>query len=216
MIDYLRGKILAVEEERIVLDVNGVGYGLMVPESSTKKLAPGDSEKAFFVTTVVREDAISLYGFRTREEKSVFDIFLHVSGIGPRTALDVLSVLPIPDFVMAVRTGNVNTLTRVPGIGRKKAERLIVELKDKLKLFPASSGAGRGESDEGAVGLEVGGEFSGGQGDLFEEAMAGMMALGYKQAYASRAVAAALRSAPPEKPLSVEELLKRSLQQMTR
>ncbi len=208
MIEYLRGKVLATEENHLILDVRGVGYGLWVPKSTLDRLplSEPDKEASLYVTTVVREDAITLYGFRTREEKSVFDIFLNVSGIGPRTALDVLSTVSIPDFVSAIRTGNVNVITRVPGIGRKKAERLIVELKDKLKLFPS-------------IGPEIdkvpAAESPAIEGDLFGDALAGMQALGYKQNIASRAVAAALREAGGSV-AGVEELIKRALQQMTR
>jgi holliday junction DNA helicase RuvA len=204
MIEYLRGKVLRADGGHVVLDVGGVGYGLDVPSSTLDRLPSPGSETELHVSLVVREDALDLYGFRTPEEKRVFEIFLTVSGIGPRTALDVLSSISIPDFVSAIRLGRIEELTRVPGIGRKKAERLIVELKDRLKDFPvvpASSG------DETMGEITTGAS----QGSLYDDAVAAMLALGYKPAVAARCVTAALRSVESED-VPVETLVKLALQ----
>ena len=204
MIEYLRGKILRAEEGHIVLDVGGVGYGLDVPASTLDYLPRPDSEAEFHVTLLVREDALDLYGFRTAEEKRVFDIFLTVSGIGPRTALDILSSLSIPEFVSAIRFGRTEELTRVPGIGRKKAERLIVELKDRLKDFPTAAPPGGEAAAEGPPPEP-------GKRDIYDDAVAAMLSLGYKPAVAARCVTAALRSVESQD-AAVETVVKLALQ----
>jgi len=204
MIEYLRGKILRAEEGHIVLDVGGVGYGLDVPASTFDRLPGPGNEVELHASLVVREDALDLYGFRTAEEKRVFEIFLTVSGIGPRTALDILSGLSIPEFVSAIRFGRTEELTRVPGIGRKKAERLIVELKDRLKDFPAATGPA-GEMSGEAPPSDPG------KRDIYDDAVAAMLSLGYKPAVAARCVTAALRSVE-SRDAAVETVVKLALQ----
>jgi len=204
MIEYLRGKILRAEDGHIVLDVGGVGYGLDVPASTLDYLPRPDSEAEFHVTLLVREDALDLYGFRTPEEKRVFDIFLTVSGIGPRTALDILSSLSIPEFVSAIRFGRTEELTRVPGIGRKKAERLIVELKDRLKDFPTGAHPAGEAPAEGPPSDP-------GKRDIYDDAVAAMLSLGYKPGVAARCVTAALRSVESQD-AAVETVVKLALQ----
>ncbi|HBF34717.1 TPA: Holliday junction branch migration protein RuvA [Candidatus Sumerlaeota bacterium] len=202
MIEYLRGKVLSKKDGHVLLDVNGVGYGLDVPGSALDALPEIGAEGALHVSLVLREDSLTLYGFATPEEKKVFDIFLGISGIGPRTALDILTTLSISDFVMAVRTNNLNTLTRIPGIGKKKAERMVMELKDRIKDFPVVADEHR---------HIVAHAPEPGKPDLFEDALLAMQALGYKPADASRSVTAALRAAGDE-PITVEQLVKLALQ----
>ena len=204
MIEYLRGKILRADDGHIVLDVGGVGYGLDVPASTFDQLPGAGNEVELHASLVVREDALDLYGFRTAEEKRVFEIFLTVSGIGPRTALDVLSNISIPEFVSAIRLGRIEELTRVPGIGRKKAERLIVELKDRLKDFPTTTGSA-GEASGDAPPSDPG------KRNLYDDAVAAMLSLGYKPAVAARCVTAALRSVESQD-VPVETVVKLALQ----
>ncbi len=214
MIEHLRGRILSVHEDHLVLDVNGVGYGLFVPHSTKDRAGGPGAEAAFHTTLVVREDALTLYGFQAIEEKMAFDVLISVSGIGPRTALDMLSTLPINDFVQAVRTGNVNTLIRIPGVGRKRAERLIVELKDRLAKFPVGRSHDPAMSESEGVSAEnERPPVAPGEPDVFQDAVAALEALGIKSANAQRSVAAAMRAAENPDALTVEQIVRDVLRQ---
>lgn len=220
MIEHLRGQLQSIEGDHVVVDVGGVGYGLDVTASTAERLPGPGGETALHVTMVVREDAFQLYGFASMAEKRVFDILFSVSGIGPRTALDILSQITVRELVGAIQTGNVAALVHIPGIGPKKAERLILELKGRLKrLLPyvearpgASSGGGAGtpgaEGEPGSLGSESPAGLS---GSLFADAVAALEALGFKAPVASRCVATALRAAG-ERALTVQELVKAALQ----
>lgn len=132
MIGRIQGKLIESNPPRILVDVHGVGYEIDVPMSTFYSLPNLGSEVTLLTHMIVREDAQLLYGFLTAEERETFRILLKVSGIGARTALAVLSGLSVPDLVNAVTLQDAAILTRVPGIGKKTAERLILELKDKL------------------------------------------------------------------------------------
>ncbi len=132
MIGRIQGKLIESNPPRILVDVHGVGYEIDVPMSTFYSLPNLGSEVTLLTHMIVREDAQLLYGFLTAEERETFRILLKVSGIGARTALAVLSGLSVPDLVNAVALQDAAILTRVPGIGKKTAERLILELKDKL------------------------------------------------------------------------------------
>ena len=132
MIGRIQGKLIGSNPPRILVDVHGVGYEIDVPMSTFYSLPNLGSEVTLLTHMIVREDAQLLYGFLTDEERETFRILLKVSGIGARTALAVLSGLSVPDLVNAVALQDAAILTRVPGIGKKTAERLILELKDKL------------------------------------------------------------------------------------
>lgn len=207
MIERLRGRLLHREEDHLVLDVQGVGYGLDAPRLTLERLPDVGEEAELFTVLVVSQDDMRLYGFATAEEQKVFEIFRAVSGIGPRTALDVLSTLSIAEFVQAIRFGQVQALTRVPGIGKKKAERLIVELKDRLKQFPAVEELpGRPDTPPPAPADAPSGEDA-----LFQDALDALVALGFKSTEASRQVSAALRQMEDET-LTVEAVVKTALQ----
>ncbi|HUT25332.1 MAG TPA: Holliday junction branch migration protein RuvA [Sumerlaeia bacterium] len=209
MIEHLRGKLLKADKDHIVVDAGGVGYGLDLPASTVERLPALGEEVALHVSLVVREDAMDLYGFGTLEEKSVFDIFLGVPGIGPRTALDLLSTMSIAEFVSAVRMGNVGALTRVPGLGRKKAERLVVDMKDRLKRFPPPPPEERGPGEAGEPS-DGGRGPAKGEARVFDDAVAALQSLGFKPAAASRCVAAALRTMG-DGTATVEEVVKLAL-----
>ena len=132
MIGRIQGKLIESNPPRILVDVHGVGYEIDVPMSTFYSLPNLGSEVTLLTHMIVREDAQLLYGFLTAEERETFRILLKVSGIGARTALAGLSGLSVPDLVNAVALQDAAILTRVPGIGKKTAERLILELKDKL------------------------------------------------------------------------------------
>ena len=184
MIAMLKGRIAEKSAAGIILDVNGVGYELSVPMSTFCSLPDVGHEAKLFVQMTVREDAILLYGFLTREEKSAFQALLKVSGIGAKTALAVLSGLTVPDLASAVANEQSDLLTRVPGIGKKTAARLVLELKGKLgSAFAAGGGAA-------PAGILT---------NVQADVVAGLIALGYSD----REAAAAARNIPPD--ATVEE-----------
>lgn len=138
MIGQLRGTLLEKHPNEAIIDVHGVGYQVTIPVSTFSALPDTGAEVKLQIHTHVREDAIALFGFLTRNEKALFEKLISVSGIGPKLGVTVLSGLAAADLVAAIRAGNVQQLTRVPGIGKKTAERLVVELRDKLdQLGPA-------------------------------------------------------------------------------
>ena len=131
MIAHLRGRLLDKQPNRIILDVNGVGYDLFVPLSTFYNLGEPGAETALRVHTHVREDALALYGFATRLEQELFERLISISGIGPKLALAVLSGLEPAELMGAIERGDVAQLTGSPGVGKKTAERIVLEMKDR-------------------------------------------------------------------------------------
>lgn len=175
MITHLEGELREAHPTRIVVDVAGVGYECVIPLSSFDRL-PRRGERVSILTHLhLRDDGLVLFGFLTEEERGLFRLLISVSGIGPKIAVGILSGISPRNFRVAVREGNAAALSAVPGIGRKKAERLILELKDRVEAFEegeqGAPAAGRAESDA---------------------AMA-LISLGYSQAEAMRAVHAAAK-----------------------
>jgi Holliday junction DNA helicase RuvA len=148
MIAHLYGEPVQTGDRWVVLDVNGIGYRVFVPQPSLQEIAGSVGKVKLFTHMSVREDAITLYGFLHGSEREIFSILIGVSGIGPQTALNILSQITIADFALAILTEDEKTLTRISGIGSKSAKRLILELKDKMKKVRDSmplDGAGRGD-----------------------------------------------------------------------
>jgi Holliday junction DNA helicase RuvA len=140
MIGSLKGTLLEKHPNEAIVDCHGVGYQVTIPISTFSALPEPGAEVRLRIHTHVREDIIALFGFLTAEEKSLFEKLITVSGVGPKLAVTVLSGLPVADLAAAIRAGNTQTLTRVPGIGRKTAERLVLDLRDKLEA-PAGKAA---------------------------------------------------------------------------
>jgi Holliday junction DNA helicase RuvA len=144
MIAFLRGLLLEKHPNQLIVDVQGVGYDVTIPVSTFSAIGDAGTEVRLRVHTHVREDAISLFGFLTANEKMIFEKLIGVSGIGPKLAITVLSGLPIGELVGAIRGNQLTALVRIPGVGKKTAERMVLELKDKLDMLaalaPASSG----------------------------------------------------------------------------
>src|SRR5690348_1982954 len=132
MISYLRGTLLEKHPNHAIVDVNGVGYELTIPVSTFSSLPENGIEVRLRVHTHVREDSLALFGFATPAEKAVFEKLIGVTGIGPKLAVTVLSGLDAKELVAAIRGGQIEALVRIPGVGKKTAERMIVELRDKL------------------------------------------------------------------------------------
>jgi Holliday junction DNA helicase RuvA len=132
MIGLLRGRLLEKRPNQVILDVGGVGYLVAIPLSTFATLGELHAEVTLLIHTHVREDALSLYGFLSQREKHFFELLLGASGVGPTLALKILSGMNVEELVPAIRTGDLARLTKIPGVGRKTAERMVVELKDKL------------------------------------------------------------------------------------
>jgi len=133
MIGLLRGRLLEKRPNQVILDVGGVGYLVAVPLSTFAALGELHAEVTLLIHTHVREDALALYGFLSQREKHLFELLLGASGVGPSLALKILSGMNVEELVPAIRTGDLARLTKIPGVGRKTAERMVVELKDKLE-----------------------------------------------------------------------------------
>jgi Holliday junction DNA helicase RuvA len=194
MIARLRGTVLEKAPTRVVLDVGGVGYEVHVPLSSFGGVGDPGTAVTLHVHTHVREDALLLFGFATPLEQSLFERLITISGIGPRLALAVLSGLPPAELVEAIAGADLGRLTSIPGIGRKTAERIVLELKDKL------AAAGGAEPARAAGGPR-------------EDLVSALVNLGYHRAAAEKAVNQALASVPDG---GFEAALRHALRSLTR
>ena len=170
MIGFLKGKVEYISMDYCLLDVAGVGYRVFVSANTRAQLKTGQETK-LFTHLSVREDAMLLYGFLTQDEYELFQLLITVSGIGPKVAMGIIGAITPEALSQAVQNKNIKTLTALPGIGKKSAERLILELKDKLPF------GGEGEVPEAgtAFGMPAIGD------DVFSEASAALLALGYSQ-----------------------------------
>jgi Holliday junction DNA helicase RuvA len=177
MITFLRGKLVEALPTQIVVDVGGVGYEVLIPLSSFDKLPARSGDITILTHLAVREDAHVLYGFMTAAERDMFRLLINaVSGIGPKTALNILSGINIGALRSAVATGDVKSLSQISGVGKKTAERIVVELRDKLgKSAALETGAGA----RAALSAEDA---------KFSDAVAALLALGFKQPDAHEAV----------------------------
>ena len=153
MIGLLRGRLLEKRPNQVILDVGGVGYLVAVPLSTFAGLGELHAEVTLLIHTHVREDALALYGFLSAREKHFFELLLGASGVGPSLALKILSGMNVEELVPAIRTGDLVRLTKIPGVGRKTAERIVVELKDRLEVVakeverPAAASPAGAEAD---------------------------------------------------------------------
>ena len=134
MISYIRGTLAEIEEDRILVDVGGIGYGIYMPGESITRLPAVGTEIKIHTYLNVREDAMQLFGFLTKDDLRVFRLVIGVSGIGPKGGLNILSCLSPDDLRFAVMAGDAKAISKAPGIGKKTAEKLIIELKDKLSI----------------------------------------------------------------------------------
>ena len=200
MIATLRGTLVAKSPTDITVDVNGVGYGVHIPLSTFEKL--GDVNSAVFLYTHlhVREDALQLFGFATEEERGTFRLLLSVNGIGPKMAQGILSGIPAPEFKSLVAQGNAAALTRIPGIGRKIAERLVVELREKVTRLEEGMPSLAGATD--------------GAARIRSEALSALVALGYNRSVAEKALRTAIQDGNGSD-ATVEALIKSALRHAT-
>ena len=177
MIDFIEGTVESKAPGELVLSAGGVGF-LLVCSNATLAEAPAKGEKWRCHTVLnVREDAMELFGFATRQERAMFKRLCQVTGVGAKTALGVLSALPLRDLSVAIVTGDVAALSRAPGIGKKTAQRIVLELKDKVEQQNISAASAAGAAAPAAM-----------VGDAQREAQAALQALGYTSAEAARAI----------------------------
>lgn len=196
MIGHLRGRLVRKAPPALIVDVGGVGYELEAPMSTFYRLPEVGSEVELHTHLVVREDAHLLYGFSTESERRLFRDLLRVTGIGPKIGLALLSGMDVDTFLFCVEAQDVDALTRIPGIGRKTAERLLIEMRDRIRaLGQLPSSAPRADQPAGAQA----------------EAFAALVALGYRPAEVTRL----LKSVDPEG-VATEELIRRALQAAAR
>lgn len=196
MISYIRGQLAAVEEEKVVVDVNGIGYGIFMPKQSIMLLPSVGSEVKIHTFLNVKEDAMQLYGFLTKDDMEVFKLVISVSGIGPKGGLSILSQLSADGLRFAVLSDDVKAISASPGIGKKTAEKLIVELKDKLSLEDAIAHSQTEKTSKVSEDRR-----------MQSEAVQALVALGYANADALRAV----KKVEITEAAKVEDVLKAAL-----
>ncbi len=175
MIAHLRGKLIAKHPNQAIVEAGGVGYDVTISVPTFSDLPAPGAEVALHIHTHVREDALALFGFLRAEEKQLFEKLISVGGIGPKLAITILSGMPAREMVTAIRGNDTARLTRIPGIGKKTAERMVLELRDKLDGFGAAPAVVRTSPVE-------------------EDVLSALQNLGYQRAAAERALAGARRS----------------------
>ncbi len=196
MIGLLRGRLLEKRPNQVILDVGGVGYLVAVPLSTFAALGELHAEVTLLIHTHVREDALSLYGFLSAREKHLFELLLGASGVGPSLALKILSGMNVEELVPAIRGGDLARLTKIPGVGRKTAERMVVELKDKLEAVVV-------EAEKPAAASPAG---------IEADVKSALVNLGYDERTAEAAVAEARRRTGPS---GFEQLLRVTLSSLS-
>lgn len=203
MIAYLKGKLADIAEENVVLEVNNIGYNVKITGRTLGMLPPVGEEIKIYTYTYVREDAIHLYGFLTRDDMSMFKLLITVNGIGPKGALAVLSVMDADELRFAIISGDAKAISKAPGIGGKTAERAILDLKDKVSIEDSFVNK---ESERYQEGMGGAGEAEA----VIKEAAEALTALGYSASEALRAV----KQVENAGDLSVEEVLKLALKKL--
>jgi holliday junction DNA helicase RuvA len=191
VIAHLRGRLTQKDPARVIVDVNGVGYEVFVPLTTFTALPSTGSEVSIDIHTHVREDTIALYGFKTPRERNIFEKLMTISGIGPKLAVTILSGGSVEDLVGAIKRSDLARLTAIPGVGKKTAERIILELRDKFQEFPEAQPKSAVESD----------------------VLSALENLGYSRPLSESAIA---RAANGDREAAFEVLFKRALQILTK
>ena len=199
MISYVKGELVFVGEDKIIVDVNGIGYGIFMPKQAMTLLPPNGNKVTIYTYLNVKEDAMHLYGFITKDDLEVFKLVIGVSGIGPKGGLNILSQLSADGLRYAVLSNDVKAISASPGIGKKTAEKLILELKDKLKLEDVLEHAENAVSENHSAGMGI-----------QSEAVEALVALGYGNTEALKAV----KKVEIHSDTKVEDVLKQALKLM--
>ncbi|HEX8558323.1 MAG TPA: Holliday junction branch migration protein RuvA [Pyrinomonadaceae bacterium] len=206
MIAHLSGTLLAKHATSVIVDVGGVGYEVTIPVTTFYDLGEPNTPVRLRIYTHVREEALQLFGFRTERERELFTLLISVSGIGPKSAVAMLSGMSADEIVTAIRTNNYARLTSIPGVGRKTAERMVIELRDKMAAL--SSPALEEDIASGAAATAAQSEDA-----LREDTLAALLQLGFPKPAADKAITGAMQEGGD---LSVETLLRRSLRQLSK
>lgn len=192
MFEYLQGTLISSQPDRLILDVQGIGYLVFISLATYSQLPAANSKVKIYTSLIIREDAHKIFGFLTLQERNFFEMLNEVSGIGPRLAVSILGHMTIDDLLSAIELGNIQAISKIPGIGKKISERLIVELRDKAQKIPRQKTA-LPKMSQGVV----------------SDAISALIHLGYSQLDAQKAVQAAFSTKEKEPTLS--ELIALSL-----
>lgn len=184
MFEYIKGALAHSSPSTVTIDVHGLGYRLHIPLNNYSKLPQQGTQMLFYISTVIREDSHKLYGFLTQKERDLFEHLISISGIGPKTALALIGHMELHDLQTAISLGNVALVCKIPGIGKKTAERLIVEMRDKI-IDIAHAPLGKAEPR------------------VLTDAISALVNLGYNAAHAQKAVKAAMTASSTEPQLAL-------------
>jgi Holliday junction DNA helicase RuvA len=206
MIAHLSGTLLSKEPNQVIVDVGGVGYDVTIPLSTFYDLDDQKSDVQLLIYTHVKEDALQLYGFKTANERKLFVHFISVSGVGPKLGIALLSHMKADELIESIKSNNLARLTQIPGVGRKTAERLVVDLRDKMIQLSQSQVA-----EETGVRPET--TYVSSEGTARADALSALLNLGYQRSGAEKAIDAALAEGGD---VTVESILRRSLKKLAR
>ncbi len=198
MYAYFRGKIAAKEPDLVIIEVNGIGYNIRISAGTASLLPPAGEEAKLYTYTSVREDAIALYGFLTKDDLDIFKLLIGVNGIGPKGGQSILSVMSPDELRFAVLSGDAKMIAKAPGIGAKTAQRIILDMKDKVSLEDTL----RTDAEEIKTDSSI--------SDSVREAVEALSALGYGITEATRAV----KAVKDAEQMAVEDILKASLKHL--
>ena len=202
MIAYLSGKLLEKQANTVIVDVGGVGYEVMIPLSTFYELGEVGDDVQLRVYTYVREDTLQLFGFKTEREKLLYLKLISVQGIGAKSGIAMLSGMNADEIIVSIRTDNLARLTSIPGVGKKTAERLVIELRDKLNDLTSAASQGQLTNVSGAVS-------PGSVDAVYDDALSALINLGYQRNAAEKALKQAVQDGTE---MSVQKLLRKSLQ----
>jgi len=208
MIAHLSGTLLSKEPNSVIVEVGGVGYEVTIPISTFYDLEDPGSNVKLRIYTHVREDALQLYGFKTLRERELFMRLISVSGIGPKLGITLLSGMSADEMIASIRTNNLARLTLIPGVGRKTAERLVMELRDKV----ASLSSAELEEELGGAAAAASGSLAT-EDSMRSDVLSALLNLGYQRSSAEKAVTSALDEGGD---ISVESILRRSLRKLAK
>ena len=203
MIAFLSGKLLEKQANSVIIDVGGVGYEVTIPLSTFYELGETGADVQLRIFTHVREDALQLFGFKSEREKQLYMKLISVQGIGAKSGITMLSGMSADEIIVAIRTDNLARLTSIPGVGKKTAERLVIELRDKLNDISSASVQESVGTAQTNIPVDA----------VYEDALSALTNLGYQRNAAEKALKQAVQEGTE---LSVQKLLRRSLQMLAK
>jgi holliday junction DNA helicase RuvA len=206
MIAHLSGTLLSKEPNLVIVDVGGVGYEVTIPLSTFYELGDESSNAELLIYTHVKEDALQLYGFKTLSERKLFVHFISVSGVGPKLGVALLSHMKTDELIDSIKSNNLVKLTQIPGVGRKTAERLVVDLREKMTMMSATQ-------VEDQAGVKPDAAHRPPEDTVRADALSALLNLGYQRSGAEKAIDAALGEGGD---ITVESVLRRSLKKLAR